>query len=454
MIRKFFTILSYLLGAIIIVVGTIVLVAYGKGYVYDLKSHRLVHEGLVILQSTPSGARVTLDGRDIRKKTPYRQTFAAGQYDFSVTKDGFRPWRKIVNVIASEVSLAQYIILFPQHIPVSVLHEYSGVSLVVPAVDDRRVAFAVMAGSDAGLWALDTGNDSATKVYVPAAASDVDPAETITGIQWSKDDSHMLIQSSVGDNARYHIVAADGSGQPIDVGSDFGGQTLSQVRINPLNWREVYAVTADGLRRLDVGTRNVTPVLVSHLAAYDFATDRVIYVDTSQSSPSLWALDRAGHKLDLSASLPVSSSYLGTGELAVLPLDTGNVTVITDPFSANATTQTVMIGAKHIAFNDDGHYVLAYAETTMQSYDVEKHQGWHFEDLGQPVRNVSWLDTYHVLYDRDGHTVVSEFDGGNTTIMTKSSAVPATVSGDSKTILVFQPTSSGTVQLKALEIRQ
>src|SRR5438105_4452227 len=125
MARKFLIASGYILATVIIIGGTFLLVAYGQGYSYDFKFHRLIHNGLVILQSTPSGAKVVADGQDPHKKTPYHNQFVAGEHEFSVSKDGFRPWHKILQVLASQVSLAQYVILFPQHIPVNVVHAYS-----------------------------------------------------------------------------------------------------------------------------------------------------------------------------------------------------------------------------------------------------------------------------------------------------------------------------------------
>jgi hypothetical protein len=113
MLRRFLLPLGYLAVAIVIVGVTVSLVAYGRGYSYDFTNNRWVVNGLVLVSSFPSGADVKVNGKNLHHKTPYRATLEAGDYNFEVVKAGYRSWSKRLTIVASGVTWAQYVLLFP-----------------------------------------------------------------------------------------------------------------------------------------------------------------------------------------------------------------------------------------------------------------------------------------------------------------------------------------------------
>ena len=60
MIKQIGIVLGYGVAGAVVVIGTIILIAYGSGYFYDFKTGRLVQRGLLLLDSTPGGATITL----------------------------------------------------------------------------------------------------------------------------------------------------------------------------------------------------------------------------------------------------------------------------------------------------------------------------------------------------------------------------------------------------------
>ncbi len=70
--------LMYTLAIGVLIFGTIALVYFAQGYSYDFKSGQIRNSGLVLLDSRPNGASITLNGKSISDKTPYRYDNAAG----------------------------------------------------------------------------------------------------------------------------------------------------------------------------------------------------------------------------------------------------------------------------------------------------------------------------------------------------------------------------------------
>jgi hypothetical protein len=366
----------------------------------------------------------------------------------------------MINVVPSEVSLAQYVILFPQNFKVDAISTYPNISFFVPTKDHHHIAYNVIGGGDAGVWSLDTSSHHAIKIYSPKAAIAETPAESIQSLQWSDDGSHALLRILTGDKLSWVVVAGNGNDQPINVTQNFA-LDFPDLRFNPSNWRELYSLTPDGLRRIDVTAGTVSAVLAEHVVDYSFAGDRIVYIDGSRSEKSLWSLDRGGHKQQLVNKLSASDHYKmqfevyrGTSELAVLPLATRTATVYDDIFGSKPVPRTALQGVDDILFNGDGHFLSGVSGPTISTYDIEKSAHWSFISGKSDIKFISWFDSYHLIYDHDGQTVISEFDGGNTTPLLRSSQLPSYNSGDGKEVLTVLTLPTGNSQIKVIRIRQ
>jgi hypothetical protein len=107
MLRRILTVVGYVLLTLLVAALTVGLVAYGKDYTYDFKTHRIVQKGHVIIKSIPNGLQLIADGKWARKKTPYQAAYSVGMHTFSLAKDGFYTWQKTLQVVAGEVSVAE-----------------------------------------------------------------------------------------------------------------------------------------------------------------------------------------------------------------------------------------------------------------------------------------------------------------------------------------------------------
>lgn len=460
MIRKLVIIFGYVVATAVVVFGTIALIAYGNGYSYDLATGRLVHRGLIILQSTPSGALVTLEGKPQSQRTPYRHSFVTGTYHFVLAKSGYRTWEKSLWVVASQADLAQYVILLPQHLAVAIFGTYPDVSQSLAARDHHLVGFVVSSGPTAGVWTLDTSSHQQTRIYAAAPASDTTPAETVQLLSWADDDSHLLIRSQIGDKRLLLAVATSGGGAPVDLDATFQ-QDIDNASFNPANSRQLYWLSSDKqLRRLDLSNQVVSPVLADHVAAFTYAADRLLYVSTANTVPSLWSVDSSGSKTQLVAKLPSSSTYelafttyIGTPEVAVASQDSHTVTLYSDVYSKPVVT-TLTAPGQHVAFNGDGRFLLEYDDQHVATYDLQRQTTYVMPPRNSAVTGLSWFDNYHLVFNRGGQIVLSEFDGNYAIVVTRGDSLPPIGSEDTKSVIATSPTSTGTTLLKAIKIRQ
>lgn len=92
-----------------------VVVFYTAGYRYNPKKSIVERNGTLILDSTPRGATVLLDGRETGEKTPITlQNVAPGIHHIRLVREGFYPWEKELDVRAEQVTFANTIWMWRQ----------------------------------------------------------------------------------------------------------------------------------------------------------------------------------------------------------------------------------------------------------------------------------------------------------------------------------------------------
>ncbi len=463
MLRRILTFSGYL-GVTLLVVGvTVALVAYGNDYVYDFSTHRIIQKGHVIINTLPNGIRVTADGKQLNKKTPYQAAYKVGVHSFELAKDGFLPWKKTLEVIAGQVTLARYVILMPKD-PVRTVLD-SQPQLVAQAIskDHRHLAY-ISGGATPALYTLDLGNPKPVKLYAPKAATATEPAEVLTGVTWSDDASHLLVVSSMGDQVVHRLAAASG-GEPLNLTNQYRFN-FTGLKFSSSTWKQMYWVSPDGLRRVDNDNQSVSAVLADKVTQFWVMPDRVLYVQQTDLGRSLWSLDNRGHRQELIQALVESDSYAvayanyrGKDELAVVPSKTQTGTLYSDIFGSTPVAKVVAHDVTGISFSPDGHLLALSSPTVITTYDLERSSidnsfvSYSIVDQPGTLSALTWFDNYHLLTNREGKLYWSEFDGANRAELgTAYGLFPAYNTADMKSVVMFglneQSTRISEVQLK------
>jgi hypothetical protein len=450
MLRRILTYSGYIIFTAILVGGTFALVAYGNDYAYDFATHKLVQNGHVIINSVPGSIQLSADGKRLKKKTPYQAAYKVGFHTFGLVRDGYWPWQKTLKVVAGQVSLVRYAVLVPRQPKTQTLDTRPQVVAESISKDHRHLAY-ISGGADPAVYTLDLGNPKPVKLFAPPAATETVPAETLTGVAWSDDASHLLIETSAA-GVPVHRLAAAGGGEPLNLTTQYH-YNFSGIKFSDSNWRQLYWVAPDGLRRLDVDAQNVSAVLADKVSQFWVEPGRVLYVQQTELGRSLWSLDSRAHHQRLIQALAESDSYSvayvsyrGEDELAVVPSKTQTGTLYTGIYGDTPVAKTVAQGVTDASFSPDGHLLVLSSAGRMVTCDLE--QSLVFERLvsytvtDQPgnLLALSWFDNYHLLANRDGKLYWSEFDGANLVELGLAAGnFPAYGTADLKSLVVWQP---------------
>src|SRR3990167_10141226 len=85
--------IGYILVAIALALGSLVILFRTYGYDLDRKTGRVIQNGLIYLSAAPDQATVYLNGKN-EGKTDARLTKPAGRYKIKLHSEGYKPWQK------------------------------------------------------------------------------------------------------------------------------------------------------------------------------------------------------------------------------------------------------------------------------------------------------------------------------------------------------------------------
>lgn len=462
MVKRILLGLGYIFLALGVVVMTFALVAYGNDYTYDWQTGQIVQRGHVILASLPSRIKVKADGKQLNDGTPYQGVWDVGQHTFELAKEGYRGWKKTVSVVAGQVTLINYALLVPNEPRRAVQDTRDQMLSPVVSTDRRHVAY-IVPGTNSSLYIMDVGSAQPVKQYQARSASGEVPAEQLESVAWSDDASHVLIRSKIGPTVTYRIMAA-GGGEIINLTDTFKFD-FTGIGFSAYNWRQLYWISPEGLRRVDVDSRSVSAVLADNVSQFWPAGDRILYVRKIQAVPSLWSVDRSGRQQQLIAALPVSDSYSvayanfdGNDELAVVPKNVKVGTLYRNIFSDNPTTRVIARDVENASFSPDGHLVVFYSGVKQVAYDLKRNDligddaSYEWRDQPDSLTSLTWFDNYHLLSVRGGKLYLSEYDGFNVVELASLAGTLAMPTNDYKSVLHISPAGTA-MALTLTEIR-
>jgi hypothetical protein len=329
------------------------------------------------------------------------------------------------------------------------------------ATRDRKHFAYITSGSDAGVWVLSTDRKQSQKIYAPAAAAADTPAETIQSAVWSEDGSHLLIQTKIGDTPNYSVVSS-GGGQATNLTKLFKFDFTS-ITFSPNDWSDMYWLSPEGLRRLNVDNKTVSAVLAEKVKSFGFAgNDHLVFVQSTPKGIGLVTTDRSGQNakqlVEAVADSPsyqmVYSLYRGHDYLSLLPQSTGTLTVYSDLFTNNVASRVVSHNVGQVITSDNGQLIGFIDSEGFGAYNLDDALVYSSKQPG--ATGLAWFDEAHVLFNHTGSATVAEFDGGNTTgVLDCAADSPLFGSNDKRQVLCLSPlATNGNRSILAVDLKK
>ncbi|RJR25528.1 PEGA domain-containing protein [Candidatus Microgenomates bacterium] len=138
-----------------VIIGTYVAIKFTQGYRFDFSSKSVMPTGMLVVNSSPHGAQVFIDGK-LKGATNSTLSLPPGEYLVEIKKPGTFPWQKKL-LIEKELVTQANALLFPQ-VPDLKPLTFTGVENPKISPDGGKIVYSISSPSpQAGLWVLDLG---------------------------------------------------------------------------------------------------------------------------------------------------------------------------------------------------------------------------------------------------------------------------------------------------------
>ncbi|MDE2025066.1 MAG: PEGA domain-containing protein [Patescibacteria group bacterium] len=401
--RKYIQVLISLGILLFILIGTGLVIIYGKGYQINFTHGRpeIAGTGLLVTTSTPDGAQVFVNDH-LTTATNNTINLAPGTYRVKIFKDGFFPWEKDLVVQKEVVSKADAWLISKT----PKLESVTELGVTSPVVDPSgsKIAFTVASQSAKknGIYVF-TMNSSPILTLQSGLTQIIDDTTdtfSTASLSWSPDGQSLLATIPTTDSratTTYLLSATGFNTTPKDV-TETLSTVLTQWNQDKEDKQHAQIVALPPKLRSVVGD-NFT------ILSWSPDETKILYVASN------------------SATIPqiITPALIGR-----------------DPISEQRTIQ----------------------KGNVYIYDVTEDKNYFIAQDGNPEKlpNLSWIpDNKHLLYQHDKKIDVLEYDGSNTTTVYAGqfldNFVTAWPSGDSFVILTNLGNSDTTPNLYTVTLK-
>lgn len=203
-----------------LIIATIIVVIFGKGYTFNLNGGGpiLSGTGLLVATSSPDGAQVLVNGH-LTTATDNTINLPPGDYDIKIFKDGYLPWEKKI-VVQKEVVSKADALLFPT---APQLTSVTNIGVGSPVLDPSGTKLAYTVSSQSatknGIYVLDmtarpilTLQNSSTQIV-----DDTVNSFSRSSFTWSPDSTELLATISGQVTTTYLLQTNGMNSNPQDV---------------------------------------------------------------------------------------------------------------------------------------------------------------------------------------------------------------------------------------------
>lgn len=348
-------------GALILLV---VALFYVLAYRFDVENVEVRQTGLMKFASSPSGARIYIDGELKSTRTTSEQVLDIGEHSVRYEIDGYRPWGKTSTLSHGQVLWLDYVLMLPDVLQFDTVAEVSdGVKDMVVARDGRR---ALVQYVDSAQFAFLTMSDPA-KVSVEeftlsggsvSTSEGEEEFEILGGDSWSK---RFLIKHEFvanGEQKYEHIIVnREDLDSPKNLTNDLVINT-KEVAFSEEKEDQFYVIdTNNDLRLVDYGAKSISAPIVRGAMLFSQYRDKMAVVSNNGKDEVTFGVLRSGR--DYKA---VKNFFMADGELGdidvnfnsyfnkdyVVVLARDQISVISEPFSSARETIELFTGGEDI----------------------------------------------------------------------------------------------------------
>ncbi len=356
-----------------------VIILSTAGYRYNFERGRLERTGVVVVESRPAGASISLNGKPQKAETPaHLGKVTPGTYAVRVEKAGYQSWTKTVSVGSRETVFLNRISLFRAEAP-NLFKETGAQASAAFSADARYGAAVASASSGSELTVIDTKTGAAHLPYRSSAT-----ASSLT-MHWSPNGRFLLI-TRTGTTPSFLVWSANDPESVRDL------STSGSAAFDEAFWAQdadrLYASAKGTLYEIDTASLTSSPTGPS--INQPVIANGILYGISVDGSPALVRRALNQNAFETIAQLPSAGfSPVAGGDRRITYASLSSDKLFTiDP---SGDRPTAFEGRGHDgAWSADGSRLLYWNEFELRLYDARAGSDELINRVGSPIARAAW----------------------------------------------------------------
>jgi hypothetical protein len=438
---------GYILIGTALLLTTIILLyqAYGFG----LKNGEVIQNGLVFMSSNPGSADIYINGKKSDETTNARLLLPAGQYSFELKREGYRPWKRAISLEGGAVQRFDYPMLFPSQLATKTVKKYDLQPALITQSPDRRWMM-VQAQADAKVFEvfdITKPDKDPVVITLPAAALTLAGTHSWRLVEWSTDNSHVLLQHTAATGGQqaseYILVNREEPAESINLTTRLGINP-TKIELRDKKFDQYFIYTAEDRKLQTASLEAPKPVLL---------IDRVLGFKTYGDKTVLYATDKdavAGQATitlqDDGKMYPLRTVASGPTYMLELTKYDGDWFIVAGAPSENRTyiyknpvdqlsrePQIALVPVQilktenpnHVSFSDNARFIVTENGQQFSVYDAEYDKKYAYTTqapLDTPQLHARWMDSGRLTYISQDKVAVWDYDNTNSVVLSPAKA--------------------------------
>ncbi len=435
---------GYILMAIALALGSMVVLFRTYGYDLDRKTGKVIQNGLVYLSAKPQSARVFVNDQE-RGNTDTRLTIPAGLYKVELKRDGYRTWGKTFSLDGGSIEQLVYPRLFPKKIKPKDLQLYSHLPTFASQSLDKRWLIINQPGSNTKFDLFDLNNPDQNPEELSLASNLLSSnSGRLSAVEWASDNRHLLVKHSLKNGSEFILIdrqsptSSTNLSQILNVGS-------AKISLHDKKYDSYFIFNSKTLRTATLENRNPKHFLSNVVAYKAFGNNTVLYATSSSTETNKVSIQvKDSSNTYIIRTLPAGTSYLldlakfkGQWLIMAGARSENRAYIYKDPFpflrqkEAGLLTPAVTLrlnSPKFSSLSQNSRFMALQNGRSFAVYDAENDRRYYF-DLASKLsqgQQAEWMDGHRLQAVYKHKVIVFEFDGLNGQTLTAASS-PQTV---------------------------
>lgn len=428
---------GYICVAVAVSLAAIVLLYRAYGFDINRKG-AIIQNGLTFFSSQPSPADIYVDGKLMKVKTNTRLPLPEGIYNIKLTREGYIPWERKIQLEGGKVQHYDYPFLVPTKLTSQKIASYASTPGLATQSLDKRWLLVNRPGTllEFDLFDLkDKTVKPATELILPETlVADSNPASKWEALEWADNNRHVLLRHLYGNNQfEYILVDRTRPEESINLTRQLD-ITAPQLTLKNRKHDQYFMFDpVSGALTSQTLSDPAAPLLSRVLAYKTYGNNTVLYV-TDNNAPTGKVQVRLlfGNTTYTLRTLPANDSYLvdlttysGALYTAVSAASTDRVYIYKDPVGQlrknpkqALTPQQVLHIEKpnFMSFSSSAQFVMAENAQNFALYDFENKTGYRYatsEPIDGPQVAAAWMDGHRLSYVSGGKHTIFDYDNLN-----------------------------------------